>query len=112
MSGVKVVITEECGVREQERLIRYLQDAFGWEEGNQFDVNRPPLSPDVGDELHNCIDCGGPFTFTSGEREFFSKNGLQPPKRCKPCRDKRKATKQSGSSGRSAGRGRHHARSH
>jgi hypothetical protein len=100
VSGTKVVINETCGTREQERLIRYMQDSLGWEEGDQFEVRRPPLSPDLGDELHNCADCGSPFTFTAGEREFFSKNGLQPPKRCKPCRDKRKAAKRNVPSGR------------
>lgn len=96
MSGIKVVINEECSIREQERLIRYLQDAFGWKEDVDFEVNRPPLTPDVGDELHNCSDCGNPFTFSVGEQSFYNKNGLQPPKRCKVCRDKRKAEKSNG----------------
>jgi hypothetical protein len=92
--SVKVVIKEKCETSAQERMIRYMQDSFGWTEGRDFEIERPPLVPDSGDELHNCVDCGGPFTFSIGEQQFYSKNGLRPPKRCKVCRDKRKAEKQ------------------
>ena len=98
MSDVKVVINAACADRERDRLVRYLQEAFEWTEGKDFEVRQSVQALST-DELHNCIDCGSPFTVTSGEREFFAKNGLQPPKRCKPCRDKRKAEKQSGSGG-------------
>ncbi|NMA64692.1 MAG: hypothetical protein GX957_00415, partial [Clostridiaceae bacterium] len=37
-----------------------------------------------------CIDCGADF-FTEGERDFYFSKGFEMPKRCKPCRDKKKA---------------------
>lgn len=37
-----------------------------------------------------CCDCGAPFEFTDGERDFYALKGLLPPKRCKACRMKRK----------------------
>jgi len=39
-----------------------------------------------------CMDCGQPFVFTAGEQEFYERKGFrEEPKRCKPCRDARKA---------------------
>ena len=43
------------------------------------------------DYLLKCIDCGADF-FTEGERDFYLSKGLETPKRCKPCRDKKKAS--------------------
>lgn len=41
-----------------------------------------------------CQDCGKEFTFTAGEQAFYKEKGLEnEPKRCKECRDKRKATR-------------------
>lgn len=40
-----------------------------------------------------CKDCGEEFIFTTGEQEYFEKNNLIPPKRCKNCRDARKNIK-------------------
>ncbi len=38
-----------------------------------------------------CADCGGTFTFTAGEQEFFSTKGFtNDPKRCPDCRSARK----------------------
>jgi hypothetical protein len=42
------------------------------------------------DYLLKCIDCGADF-FTEGEKDFYLSKGLHMPKRCKPCRDKKKA---------------------
>ena len=42
------------------------------------------------DFLLKCIDCGAGF-FTVGEQDFYLSKGLETPKRCKPCRDKKKA---------------------
>lgn len=42
------------------------------------------------DFLLKCIDCGADF-FTEGEQDFYLSKGLETPKRCKPCRDKKKA---------------------
>lgn len=39
-----------------------------------------------------CKDCGQEFVFTTGEQAFYKEKGLEnEPKRCKECRDKRKA---------------------
>lgn len=40
--------------------------------------------------LLKCIDCGAAF-FTEGERDFYLSKGFDMPKRCKACRDKKKA---------------------
>ncbi len=46
-----------------------------------------------------CVDCGAEFTFTADEQQRFSERGFtNEPKRCKTCRDARKA--QQGDSGR------------
>lgn len=37
-----------------------------------------------------CDDCHGKFVFTSDEQQFFFEKGYQNPKRCKPCRTKKK----------------------
>jgi hypothetical protein len=42
------------------------------------------------DYLLKCIECGADY-FTDGERDFYNSKGLEMPKRCKPCRDKKKA---------------------
>lgn len=39
-----------------------------------------------------CQDCGNEFIFTAGEQEFYAEKGFNnEPKRCKECRDARKA---------------------
>ncbi|MDD3840315.1 MAG: zinc-ribbon domain containing protein [Clostridia bacterium] len=44
------------------------------------------------DKVLNCQDCGQEFVFTAGEQEFYEQRGFQnEPKRCKACRDKKKA---------------------
>jgi len=42
-----------------------------------------------------CVDCGQEFVFTAGEQEFFAEKGFVEPKRCKMCRDKKKADRRS-----------------
>ena len=37
-----------------------------------------------------CADCRGEFVFEAGEQKFYKMRGLTPPKRCTPCRTKRK----------------------
>lgn len=47
------------------------------------------------DKTIKCIDCGAEFTFTARDQEFYKEKGFtNEPKRCKACRDKRKAEKQ------------------
>ena len=51
------------------------------------------------DEMLSCVDCGRPFTFTTGEQEFFAMKGFtNKPSRCTDCRATRKARGPQGSS--------------
>jgi hypothetical protein len=43
------------------------------------------------DQTLECVDCKGSFVWEAGEQDFFAKKGYTPPKRCKPCRDAKKA---------------------
>lgn len=48
----------------------------------------------------NCLDCKNEFLFTAGEQEFYDRKGFREvPKRCKPCRDARKAKRAGGGNG-------------
>jgi CxxC-x17-CxxC domain-containing protein len=38
-----------------------------------------------------CADCGTEFLFSEREQSFYNERGMSEPKRCKPCRDQRKA---------------------
>ncbi len=46
-----------------------------------------------------CADCSQPFPFTAQEQEFYSTKGFSDPKRCRACRDARKAQRQGGGGG-------------
>jgi CxxC-x17-CxxC domain-containing protein len=48
---------------------------------------------EIEDKTIDCEDCGDQFVFSANEQEFFAKKGFQNPKRCKPCRNKRKSAK-------------------
>jgi len=49
---------------------------------------------DFQDKKLTCVDCGCEFIFTAGEQEFYKEKGLDnEPKRCRECRDKKKAEK-------------------
>ena len=37
-----------------------------------------------------CADCSQPFDHTEGEQKFYAERNFSAPKRCKPCRQKRK----------------------
>jgi len=39
-----------------------------------------------------CVDCGEKFVFAVGEQRFYLSKGLSVPRRCKACRQHRKAT--------------------
>ena len=46
------------------------------------------------DKTIKCVDCGTEFVFTARDQEFYQEKGFtNEPKRCKACRDKRKAEK-------------------
>jgi CxxC-x17-CxxC domain-containing protein len=38
-----------------------------------------------------CSECNSPFMFTEREQEYYRERNLTHPKRCKPCRDARRA---------------------
>ena len=38
-----------------------------------------------------CQDCNATFIFTSSDQDFYAEKGFTQPKRCKPCRDAKKA---------------------
>ena len=38
-----------------------------------------------------CAECGETFPFTEREQDYYRERGLSHPKRCKPCRDARRA---------------------
>ena len=45
-----------------------------------------------------CVDCGGSFTFSTAEQEFFANKGFtNDPKRCPQCRDSRRQRRGSAS---------------
>ena len=51
------------------------------------------------DRTITCADCGQEFTFTASEQAFYAEKGFtDAPKRCKTCRQSRKAQRNSGSS--------------
>ena len=51
------------------------------------------------DKTLTCRDCGQPFTFTTGEQEFFASRGFtNEPGRCPECRAARKAQQGGGGS--------------
>ena len=44
------------------------------------------------DKTIKCCDCGQEFVFTAGEQQFYAEKGFtNEPKRCKACRDAKKA---------------------
>jgi NAD-dependent SIR2 family protein deacetylase len=49
------------------------------------------------DETLNCVDCGHPFVFSSGEQRFYEQKGFQnKPNRCPDCRQARKQMRGNG----------------
>jgi NAD-dependent SIR2 family protein deacetylase len=42
------------------------------------------------DKVIICKHCGNEFIFTEGEQDFYKKNELDEPKRCKQCREEKK----------------------
>jgi len=59
----------------------------------------------MSDKTLTCAECGEDFIFSDDEQQFFNERGFQEPKRCKPCREKRKRER-GGSRGFGGGRGR------
>ncbi len=46
-----------------------------------------------------CEDCSEEWIFSADEQQFFDERGYQTPKRCKPCRQKRKMSRTGSSQG-------------
>jgi hypothetical protein len=44
------------------------------------------------DKIIVCLDCGQSFTWSAPEQRYYFFKRLSPPKRCIPCRERRKAT--------------------
>ncbi len=43
------------------------------------------------DQTLTCVDCQQSFTFSAKDQDFFAEKGFSTPKRCKNCRDAKKA---------------------
>ncbi len=50
----------------------------------------------AGDIQLTCSDCGREFTFTAADQSFYQERGYSAPKRCKSCRQAKKADQQGG----------------
>ncbi len=58
------------------------------------------------DKTLTCVDCGAPFTFTSGEQEFYASKGFtNEPRRCQSCRVQKRASGGGGGGGYGGDRG-------
>lgn len=47
-----------------------------------------------------CIDCKQNFEFSAGEQKFFFEREFSTPKRCKPCKNKKRSEDFSGNNNR------------
>jgi hypothetical protein len=54
------------------------------------------VSTQRGDRELRCADCGGNFSWSAEEQEFYRERGYEQPKRCKPCRQAKKAQREGG----------------
>jgi DNA-directed RNA polymerase subunit RPC12/RpoP len=45
------------------------------------------------DKSIKCSDCGTEFVWTAAEQQFFEDHRLSEPKRCKPCRERKKKSR-------------------
>ena len=53
----------------------------------------------AGDIQLTCSDCGREFSFTAADQSFYQERGYSAPKRCKSCRQAKKADQQGGGGG-------------
>ena len=52
------------------------------------------MNKEYKDKTITCVDCNCEFVFTARDQEFYQEHGFNnEPKRCKACRDKKKAEK-------------------
>ncbi len=45
------------------------------------------------DQQLKCVQCHSEFLWAASEQEFFQRMKFTPPKRCKPCREKREVSR-------------------
>ncbi len=57
------------------------------------------MNSETNDKEITCSDCGQTFIFTGREQVFFQEKGFNPPKRCKPCREKKQQERRGGRGG-------------
>ncbi len=48
------------------------------------------------DRQLTCGDCGEGYVWSAKDQEFYKAKGYEQPKRCKPCRDAKKAQREGG----------------
>lgn len=46
------------------------------------------------DKELTCADCNDTFVFTAGEQKFYASKNFSRPRRCQPCRTKKKMAKE------------------
>jgi Probable zinc-ribbon domain len=51
----------------------------------------PAAAADGEDQVLRCNDCGQDFTWSAGEQAYYRERGFDQPRRCKPCRQAKKA---------------------
>ena len=51
------------------------------------------------DKQIQCADCQRQFTFTARDQEFYQQRNMSDPKRCRECREVRKANREGGGGG-------------
>lgn len=58
-----------------------------FDSNNGVVLTKLPPEAEFDDKELNCIDCGADFVWSAGEQAFFrDKNLINPPKRCKACK--------------------------
>jgi hypothetical protein len=50
-----------------------------------------PVEAHAEDEWLTCISCGEGFLFGGRDRDYFARQGFVKPRRCRPCREARRA---------------------
>lgn len=67
-------------------------------ENDQYETTNQNQQQNTQDQTLTCIEpnCKQDFVFTAGEQSFYASRGFTPPKRCKSCREAKKARQESG----------------
>lgn len=56
-------------------------------------IKETQAMPDFQDKMITCVDCNQDFMFEAGEQSFYAQRNYVEPRRCKPCRNKKKLQK-------------------